>query len=74
MLPLVHDLQNMQTLHDELIWHVVHHFFSQNNDGFQKRTISATFMMIDADWLSSFSHMHTRMNYVENLQRIIHRS
>ena len=58
MLPLVHDLQNMQTLHDELIWHVVHHFFSQNNDGFQKRTINATFMMIDADWLSSFSHMH----------------
>ena len=30
------ELQNLQTLHEELIWHVVHHFFFQNNDGFKK--------------------------------------
>ena len=35
-LQLVQELQNLQTLHEELIWHVVHHFFFQNNDGFEK--------------------------------------
>ena len=56
ILPLVHDLQNLQACMSSLYGMLVH-FFSKNN-GFQKEWKCATFMMIDTNRLSSSLNMH----------------